>query len=779
MTTAREKLLGQFRELLVERLEKIGRSLMQLESGPDADAGKQALRELHGLKGEARMMGFADINALVHEMEEVVRVTEPLAYGLSAASIDALLVASDAVTALSGAGEARAEAPDVPRLLEWLKQRVQAEQARVGGPGAEVAGPAPAATRPPPAATPGPARSPAAPPVPGLSPQPPAAGGTAGPRPSTPPLPPPSGPTPRPSAPPPASSPDGTPRTGRHDTRIEGVVRLTQQSLEVLTSTVNSLLQRNRRRELVAGRRLHLVKELQSLQRVAEDLGAAGAALAGRLGRAKDLAAELHRDQKLLANEELRDLTQLSEEVQAARMLPLGVLFEVYPRMVRDLARDLGKDVDLKVEGEDTRVDRSVLEALKDPLLHLVRNALDHGLEPRAEREVAGKPSKGRITLRARREGERLVISVADDGRGLDPRRLRAAAVRKGLLAAEDAERLTDAEAMDLIFLAGFSSRETVTDVSGRGVGLDAVRTRMAATGGEVTVDSTVGEGSTFTLRVPVSLTVAPLLFVEVGEERVCVAAANVGNVTKVTQDQLRQIAGRPALRFDDQVVPFTTLASILGAAPERGANEGDLVIVVHGRGQTAAVGVDRVIAERVQAVLPLRGLLSRYAHLSGATPLADGTLAFVLSAVHLVASAQGQPVRASALPRRAPEARRRRILVVDDSPLTRELLSSLLEAVGYEIVSAQDGADAMDRLGRETVDMVVTDLEMPNVDGLELTRRIKNHPALRSLPVVIVTTRGSDQDRKRGMEAGADGYITKGDLVRQDLVDVVSRLLA
>jgi two-component system sensor histidine kinase and response regulator WspE len=522
-----------------------------------------------------------------------------------------------------------------------------------------------------------------------------------------------------------------------------------------------------------------MVRELSQLQRLAEDLGPRAQVLAARLGKAKELAAEMHRDQKLLANEELRDLTQLSEEVQVARMLPLGVLFEEYPRMVRELARELGKEVELKIEGEDTKVDRSVLDALKDPLLHLVRNALDHGLEPRTDRTEAGKPPRGKVTLRARREGERLVLAVEDDGRGLDPARLRTAAVRKGLVALDEAERLSDPQAMDLIFLSGFSSKDAVTDVSGRGVGLDVVRVRMASMAGEVTVDSRPGQGSTFELRVPVSLAVAPLLFVGGADAGVCLSAANVPRVLTVARAGVRPSAGRPGLKVEDQVVPFTTLASVLGAAPERVANEGELVLLVHGRGQTAAVGIDRVLAERVQAVLPLRGLLANYAHLSGATPMADGTLAFVLSAVHLVASAQGAPVRLSTLPRRAPEAKRRRILVVDDSPLTRELLSSLLEAVGYDIVTAGDGLEAMDRLGKEAVEMVVSDLEMPNMDGLELTRRVKSHPTLRNLPVIIVTTRGSDQDRKRGMDAGADGYITKGDLVRQDLVDVVSRLLA
>ncbi|HLL54826.1 MAG TPA: response regulator, partial [Myxococcaceae bacterium] len=327
----------------------------------------------------------------------------------------------------------------------------------------------------------------------------------------------------------------------------------------------------------------------------------------------------------------------------------------------------------------------------------------------------------------------------------------------------------------------GFSSKDAATDLSGRGVGLDVVRVHLQGLGGDVAVTSEVGEGTIFELRVPVSLTVAPLLFIQVGEEKLCLTASHVMTALKVEKDQVVELAGRPAVRLrEDEVLPFASIASILGMGPERPPREGELVLLIKGQGATAAISVDRVLEERVQAILPLRGVLERFSHLTGATNLADGTLAMVLSATYLISTARGVST-GGRMTHHAPkqaEVRKRRILVVDDSPLTRELISSLLEAVGYEILNASDGAEAYERLGKEAVDMVVTDLEMPRVDGLELTRRLKGHPTLRSLPVVIITTRGSEADRRRGMEAGADGYIAKGDLVRQDLVDVVSRLL-
>ena len=730
MTSTRDKLMGQFRELVTERLGRINQHLMTLESGPSPEALKAALRDLHGLKGEARMMGFADVNVLVHEMEEVVRTSEKGGYALTGGSTDALLAAADAVLVLAGVQSVEGPPPDVAKLMEWLRSRVQAEAARLGIV-VEVA----KVVSPPPSAPP---------------------------------------------APPSAPHDDSQRSVARAvDGKADGSIRISQANLETMTSVVSNLMQRNRRRELYQATRMAMTRELQALYRMAEALGPQAAELSTRLARLKDGSAEGAREAKLLANEELRDLTQLSDEIQAMRMLPLALLLEPYPRMVRELGKELGKDVAIVIDGDDTRVDRSVLEALKDPLMHLVRNAIDHGIETPDERSARGKKPKGVLAIRAQREGERLLLRVEDDGRGLDPQALRASAVKKGLLDAPQAAALSDDAARDLIFVAGFSSKDAVTDISGRGVGLDVVRVKMMSLGGEVTVSSTVGQGVTFELRVPVSLTVAPLLFLEVGGDRLCVGAANVVNALRVESTHLRELAGRPALSVGDQVMPFASISSVLGLAPERAANDGELVLVVRGRGQEAAIAVDKVLEERVQTVLPLKGVLSRYAHLAGATPLADGSLAMVLSAVHLVATAQGKGARLAVSASRSTESRQRRILVVDDSPLTRELISSLLEAVGYKIVNAHDGAHALDVLGKETVDMVVTDLEMPNMDGLELTRRLKGHATLRSLPVVIVTTRGSDADRRRGMEAGADGYVTKGDLVRQDLVDVVSRLLA
>ncbi|QSQ14250.1 hybrid sensor histidine kinase/response regulator [Myxococcus landrumensis] len=876
-----ERLLRQFRDLVTVRLERINRALMELEAGANVESGRGALRELHGLKGEARMMGFDDINSLVHEMEELVRCAEPQRYLLSADSTDALLSAADAVLLLSGAPPSSGTtSPEVGRLVGWLQACIRAEAERLppgvassargeakashatdmgessaalaraassgaealadgaegmrvapqgeraGGPSGSVFAAPPAQGEPgaglgngrkggleedvrrgravegagggtgragtviPPVAAP---RN-----EPGVSLTTPGTSGTAATRgwPSAPrveatpargtPAMPAAGllltNSPVPATAPGARAPaaKGPPAVSRQpETRLDAV-RIDVASLDLLTSAVTNLSQIARRRERAHARRLALARELGQLAREAEELGPAAAALVARLGTAKELAADLHRESKLLSNEELRDLGQVVEEVQGLRMLPLSVLFEPYPRMVRDLSRALGKEVELVVDGEDTRADRAVVEALREPLMHLVRNALDHGLETRVDRVTSGKHPRGCLTLRAAREGSRIILRVEDDGLGLDPAELRRVAVRRGILDESAANALSDAATRELIFLPGFTSRDVVTDLSGRGVGLDAVRASIQGLGGDVGVESAPGWGTIFELRVPVSLTVAPLLFVQVGHETLALSATHVSRALKVEPLHLCEVAGRPALLVEGRVLPLASLGALLGLSPEREVREGELVLVVRSQGGAAAVVVDRVLEERVQAILPLRGVLARFAHLTGATSLADGRLAMVLSAAYLTASAHGtSPVK---LPRSTPvepESRRRRILVVDDSPLTRELISSLLGAVGYDTVVAGDGAEALDVLEGPPVDLVVTDLEMPGMDGLELTRRLKGHPTQARLPVVILTTRGGEEDRRRGLSAGADGYITKGDLVRQDLVDVVGRLLS
>ena len=469
--------------------------------------------------------------------------------------------------------------------------------------------------------------------------------------------------------------------------------------------------------------------------------------------------------------------------MQRLRMLPLSVLFEPYPRMVRDLARELGKEVELVVDGEDTRADRAVVEALREPLLHLVRNALDHGLETRVDRVAAGKRPRGLPHAARRARGQPHRPARGGRRRGAGPgaccagRRCARASWTRPPPAA-----LSDAAARDLIFLSGFSSREVATRHlrPRRGAGRGAQRgcRRWAATCG---VESAPGGGTIFELRVPVSLTVAPLLFVKVGEETLCLSAAHVIAGAQGGGRAARRSwpAGR-RWRWTARCCPSPRSPPCSGWRPSGPPAEGELVLVVRSQGATAALAVDRVLEERVQAILPLKGLLARFTHLSGrhhpgGRPAGHGAL-------------RRPPHRrrprhraACGCPARAARARR-----VQPPPhpgggrLAAHPRAHLLAAGGGGVrhrqrrrrrrgprpAGAKPGGPGRHRPG---------DARRGRAGAHP---PLKGHATLRSLPVVIVTTRGGEADRQRGLEAGADGYITKGDLVRQDLVDVVARLL-
>lgn len=723
--STREKLLRQFREAAQERLGKISQGLMALEGAVDPDVSKATLRELHGLKGEARMMGFSEISGLIHEMEELVRSSDKGKRPLEGGAADALLVAVDAVSALAGLS-APDRPPEVQKIVDWLKQ--QSGTARAAGPSEA--------------------------------------------------LPPPPSPKDTAAAEPAQVASEAGPSARVSERKHDGSVRVSGEALEALTTAVTGLNQAARLRQTLSVRRARWAHEVGLLAWEAERLGPSGSQLAARLVKLREEALETQREARLLLNHESKDLAGLSDQVQEISSIPVATLFEPYPRMVRDLAKELGKEVELEVDAQETKADRKVLESLRDALMHLVRNSLDHGIEPRDQRLAAGKGPKGKVGLFARREGERIVIRVEDDGAGLDPAAMRAAAVRKGIFNEAEAAALSDSQAQELVLLPGFTTRDAASDISGRGVGLDAVKSRAVGLGGEVVLDSRPGRGLAVEVRVPVSLTVAPLLVVAVGEERVCLPAASVQGALRVEREQIREVAGRGTLRVGENLYAFASLANLLLGAPLRGPQEGELALLVKAQETTVALGVDRVLDESVQPILPLKGLMKRFTYLSGATPTMEGGLALVLAASHVVSMAGNEKGLAVSPAVVSPKKQKKRVLVVDDSPLTRDLLSSLLESAGFEIASAADGVEAADLLARHPVDLVLTDLEMPRMDGLELTRHVKSDAKLRSLPVVIITSRGSDADRRRGMEAGADGYVAKGDLVRQDLVDVVARLV-
>lgn len=472
----------------------------------------------------------------------------------------------------------------------------------------------------------------------------------------------------------------------------------------------------------------------------------------------------------------------LREQVMKLRMLPIGRVFAKYHRTVRGLARDLGKSVRLTLDGEDTELDKVLLEQLDEPLLHLVRNALDHGVEPPEARVAAGKPREGTVTLSARHRGNQIVITVSDDGGGIDPQKLRAKAEEKRLATPEELEAMDERQLLDLIFRPGFSTAAAVTDVSGRGVGMDVVRATIGRLSGTIELASRPGGGTTFTIRLPLTLAIIQVLLVRAGGDDYALPLDSVVRTLAVPPEQIHRTLDRDlcVLEATGEQVPLVWLADALELdAPLAGYDGSEVaVVLVDAPGGPIGLVTDRLQGKREIVLKTLGDLIDHVPCAAGATLIGD-RVALVLDVHQVVARGLGRraasPRRAAASAKKAtPPARARpRVLVAEDSDVIREALRRLLEAHGCEVVAARDGREALGLAERDEAgfDLVSTDVMMPVMDGYELTRALRAHPRHKQVPIVMVTSRSEHIDRVRGFDAGVDEYLVKpldsGELVR------------
>ena len=481
--------------------------------------------------------------------------------------------------------------------------------------------------------------------------------------------------------------------------------------------------------------------------------------------------------------------TSIQSEVMTSRLLPVSTITHGCERVVRDLTRSGEKEARLILEGTETEIDRKILEELQDPLIHLLRNAVDHGIEPAAEREAAGKPRAGTIRVSARQVGDSVRFEVADDGAGLDAERLRAAVLRKGLLTTDQAAALDERGAHGLIFLPGFSSRETVSATSGRGVGLDVVREHVERLHGTVDVSSQPGQGTRFTLELPLTLATTRALLVEQSGQTYAVPTTLIERSGRVEQDRLEQIQGRRTLLLEGRALPAIELADVLNVAPSappadrQGRTVWRQYFVVAQAGRRVALLVDGLAGEQEIVVKSLAWPLRRVRNVAGTTLLGTGSVVVILNPADLLQSALGMGAGRSPLhsasPAAQPERRRApRILVVDDSLTTRTLERTILEAAGYDVTVAADGLEALNRLRAEEIDLVVSDVEMPRLDGFGLTAELRRDERLRHVPVVLVTSLDAREHRERGVEVGADAYVVKSAFDQGQLLETIGRLL-
>ena len=471
----------------------------------------------------------------------------------------------------------------------------------------------------------------------------------------------------------------------------------------------------------------------------------------------------------------------LYDTALACRMRPFADVLAGQARMVRDLGRSLGKQVRLEIEGEKTQVDRDVLEKLEAPLTHLLRNAVDHGIEMPEQRVLAGKPAEGLIRLRASHQAGLLVLELADDGAGVDLERVRRTIVERGLSPEQTAASLSEEELLTFLFLPGFSLRDKVTEVSGRGVGLDAVQHMVRQLRGAVVLEQTAGAGSRFHLEVPLTLSVVRSLVVEVGGEAYAFPLAHIERMCDLAPQDIVQVEGRQHFWHEGRHVGLVAATQLLNRPVTPNNGQVLKVVVIREREVIYGVAVERFIGERTLVVLPLDERLGKVQDISAGALLDDGSVVLIVDAEDLLRSVD-KLLDTGRLERIArqneAQAPRKRILVVDDSLTVRELERKLLLNRGYDVAVAVDGMDGWNALRSEDFDLLITDIDMPRMDGIELVSLLRRDNRLQSLPVMVVSYKDREEDRRRGLAAGADYYLAKASFHDDALLDAVVELI-
>ncbi len=492
----------------------------------------------------------------------------------------------------------------------------------------------------------------------------------------------------------------------------------------------------------------------------------------------RKLAGSAHQDALTLAAITDRLLTDTKQVL----LLPCSTLFGHLPKVVRDLAREQGKEVDLLVKGEDIEIDRRVLDELKNPILHLLRNCVDHGIEKPDKRLGLGKPSHGSITITAKTaEGNRVELTLADDGAGIDADKVKKAAVHLGLIGAGEMAHLTDHEVTGLIFRSGLSTSPAITDLSGRGLGMAIVQEKVVKLGGTITVASTPGRGTTFRVLVPLSMATFRGVLVAAAGQHFVFPTASVVRVSRVKPDEIKTIENRQTITLGKRAVSLVRLRDVLEIHGPDGREKGEArpIVVARAADRQVAFLVDEVKGEQEVVVKSLGKQLARVRNISGACFSGSGAVIPILNVADLMesASASGAPEPIAAAQDKGTKGPGR-LLIAEDSITARTLLKSILEAVGYEVVASVDGLDALTRLKTEPFDLVISDVDMPRMNGFELIASIRADKKLGELPVVLVTSLGSKQDREYGIEVGANAYIVKSDFDQNNLLEIIRRLL-
>ena len=792
----RSAFIAKFQEEATDLLQRLNEGIITLEAEPgNRPLIDQWLRDAHTLKGSSRMVGLIEISDIAHRMEDIMVKVRDGEMPYTPDMTDSFFEALDAVVFLAeNAGKPAASEFDIDDLtsrLAGLAATGVPQAASVAEPPQEASASASEASAP----------SAAEPATPAAAPQTSASSeavqhdeatdeddihsddddaASVGES---------------------SSSTEAQPaRQGeKSQTKTQATVRIKTSQVDRLLNLVSEVVisqikdeQRVRDLRMAAGLSVEMqqlwsrIRSTMSMlpideqnmldadMRIFDDL--LGSQRRSLVSIAKAYADDTSRTSAVVGD--------LQEQAMELRMLPVSTVFNSFPRAMRDLARQYKKDVELIIEGGDTELDKKVLEEINDPLVHIMRNAVDHGIEPAAERVAAGKPAAGTIKLSARQEGDHIVIEVSDDGAGIDPARVKAAAVRKGYLTESEAKSMSDREARYLIFEKGFSTAAIITEISGRGVGMDVVREFVVERlKGSLDVDSELGQGTRFRLTIPLTLAIIRALLLRVSGQTFALPTSSVEETARVEPSEIIKVEGHEVIRRQRRTIPLVPLRDILGLdAIEQDSEGGKIpVATLAFSGHRLGLIVDAFVGEQQIVIKTLGTHLKRVDNVAGVTILGAGEVVPILSVPDLMAN--GRQLTGARMRRtgqvKEKQAGPRKILICEDSFTTRELERSIFEAAGYDVETATDGAMGLARL-REGLnpDAVVTDVQMPNMTGFELTKAIKSDETLVHIPVIIVTSLERDEEKAEGINAGADAYITKSVFNQDTLLETVERLI-
>lgn len=759
-----EELRSLYKEASADHIQKIESGLLHLEKNPlDQAQLEQLLRETHSLKGDSRMLGVKDVETLTHQLEDILggvkrgeRVLTPPVFECLYQGLDAVRkIAHEAVTGQSAEISvfhvlAQLMGADSGDALPDVKETIAQSNGAVS---AQATVEQPLVSNDPPQAS-----------------EPPAA--------------------------------DALIQV--NDYQID-TIRVESQKLDKLLTQASELvvtkghigdrvaeidriiaLCEEWSREAFASRltydeleRRLQTPELQPLQNFYNLVETRLEQLGDLLARLRSTSYEDNTKLETVANE-------LESGIHSLRLLPFSTIFNLFPRTVRDIAKQQGKEVNLVLEGADTSVDKRILEEMKDPLLHLLRNAIDHGIETPTERQSLGKPPAATIRLRGYQVGSTVSIEVIDDGRGLDVEAIKGAAVRRGVRTKKELAEMSTAEIQALIFAPGFSTRTAVTEISGRGVGLDVVRANVERLKGNIQVEFTPSKGCLFRITLSSSLSTTDALIVQVSDHPYAIPVGFVEAMQLVSPQEVFAAGGSQTLPFQGESVTVTWLADLLGLPVKppastkalRAASKSIPCIILRIGSERLAVLVDTILEQQDIVLKPQSLLLKRIRNISGATILGTGEVCMVLNPPDLFKSAR-KAIASVTVKELTEQAQvKQKILLVEDSIPIRTQMKRILESAGYDVTAAVDGEDGFNKLRVDTFVAVVSDVQMPNLDGLGLTAKIRQLQEYKDLPVILVTTLASPEDKQQGHQAGANAYITKGDFEQGVLLDTLRRLI-